>query len=119
MPKIYPGGSRMTRLTLIALLSAAALYVAFSPSQAAAQQGFGRTWGNTNTVQDWQRYYHYPYQYFPQNYQSPEYYKASSDPTNRYPVEMRVPKRYDPSWQNYYPAPRKYHFGHHFILDVL
>ena len=109
----------MNRLTLIALLCAAALYVAFSSSQAAAQQGFGRTWGNTNSVQDWQRYYHYPYQYYPQNYQSPEYYKASADPTNRYPMEMRVPQQYDKSWQNYYPVPRKYHFGHHFKLDVL
>lgn len=109
----------MIRRTAIVVFLFAAFYVAFSPSQAEAQQAYGRNWGQTYTVQDWQKHYHYPYKYYPQNFQSPEYYKASADPTNRYPKEMRVPQKYDRSWQNYYPVPRKYHFGHHFILDVL
>lgn len=109
----------MFRFTLITLFSATALYVALSAAPAAAQTGYPIPPSRTYTIDDWQRHYHYPYRYFPQNYQSQEYYKASADPTHRYPPEMRVPRYYDKSWQNYYPVPRKYHFGHHFKLDVL
>ena len=30
---------------------------------------------------------------------------------------MSVPK-YQPGYQNFYPVPRRYHEGSHFILDV-
>ena len=106
----------MIHRTLIVAFCAAALYVAFSNTQVSAQQQqYGRTW-NSSTVEDWQRHYHYPYKYYPQNFQSPETYKAAP---GKYPKEMQVPPYYDRNWQNYYPSPRKYHFGHHFELDVL
>ncbi|MGL6194764.1 MAG: calmodulin-binding protein [Thermoguttaceae bacterium] len=108
----------MIRKSLILLFVAAAIYVSFSTSQVSAQQPLGVPWGGTQ-VEDWNRYYHYPYQYYPQNFQSQQYYKGSSIPTQRYPAEMQVPPYYDKNWQNYYPVPRKYHFGHHFKLDVM
>jgi hypothetical protein len=64
---------------------------------------------------DWQRFYYYPYVYYPQNFQrQPEsfdhlYY--------RYPVERQIPV-YRKDWHNFYPSPRPWHSGHHFILDV-
>lgn len=82
-----------------------------------AQQAFGRQWGRTYSTQDWQRFYHYPYVFYPQNYYGPDYYKSSEDLYYRYPPEMRIPV-YNRKWQNFYPEPRRYHQGHHFILDV-
>jgi hypothetical protein len=36
---------------------------------------------------------------------------------HRYPAEMRIPV-YNKKWFNYYPEHRRFHYGHHFILDV-
>ena len=55
------------------------------------------------SLQDWQRFRYYPYGYYPHNF---------SDTPN-----MSVPK-YHPGYQNFYPMPRRYHEGHHFLLDV-
>lgn len=66
---------------------------------------------------DWDTFYHYPYVYYPQNYWGPDYYQSSNDLYHRYPPEMRIPV-YNKDWYNFYPTKRKYHRGHHFILDV-
>ena len=63
---------------------------------------------------DWKRFYYYPYVYYPHAFQQQQtfnhlYYK--------YPANMRIPV-YNKSWHNYYPGARRYHSGHHFILDV-
>jgi hypothetical protein len=64
---------------------------------------------------DWQRFYYYPYVYYPQNFRR---FPASFDHLYyRYPVEMQIPV-YRTDWHNFYPSERPYHFGHHFILDV-
>ena len=55
------------------------------------------------SLQDWTRFRYYPYAYYPQNF---------SEKAN-----MSVPK-YQPGYQNFYPVPRRYHEGSHFILDV-
>ncbi|MGW8257920.1 MAG: hypothetical protein ACWGMZ_10580, partial [Thermoguttaceae bacterium] len=90
-------------------------------------------------TQDWNRLYHYPYVYYPQNFWGTDYYRSSDDMYFRYPPEMRIPV-YNKQWENYYPqhqkdaafsdnilfpfccSPRhtgaRYHKGHHFILDV-
>ncbi|GHT17372.1 hypothetical protein FACS1894189_3120 [Planctomycetales bacterium] len=85
-------------------------------NEASAQQAYGRDLGSSST-QDWQRFYHYPYVYYPHNYYVPEYYQSSQDLYNRYPAEMRVPA-YNKDWINFYPQPRRYHSGGHFILDI-
>lgn len=85
--------------------------------QASGQEAFGRQWARTMTFQDWNRFYHYPYVYYPQNFWGPDYYRSSEDLYYRYPPEMRIPV-YNKRWQNFYPMPRAYHQGHHFILDV-
>jgi len=56
----------------------------------------------TGAAQDWARFRNYPYGYYPQNFGAPD---------------MSVPK-YNPRWQNYYPNPRRFHEGKHFLLDV-
>ncbi len=86
-------------------------------SEAWSQEAFGRQWGRTLTFQDWNRFYHYPYVYYPQNFWGPDYYRSSEDLYYRYPPEMRIPV-YNKRWQNFYPQPRAYHQGHHFILDT-
>lgn len=90
----------------------------FSHAQTAAPQpAFGATYGGGLSAQDWERFYHYPYVFYPQNYWGQEYYRSSNSLYYRYPNEMRVPV-YNKKWHNYYPNCRPYHSGHHFKLDV-
>ena len=107
----------MIRRTILVLLSAAAIVALISVADAQAQQAFGRQWGRTYSTQDWNRFYHYPYVYYPQNFWSADYYRSSEDLYHRYPPEMRIPV-YNMRWHNYYPQGRRYHKGHHFVLDV-
>ena len=107
----------MIRRILLVLLVAAAIVALFSVSDAQAQQAFGRQWGRTYSTQDWNRFYHYPYVYYPQNFWSTDYYRSSEDLYYRYPPEMRIPV-YNKRWHNYYPQDRRFHSGHHFITDV-
>lgn len=93
-----------------------ALAVGFASSASADQRAFGQSWGGADT-RDWNRFYHYPYVYYPQNFWSQEYYRSSDSMYHRYPPEMRIPV-YNKKWHNYYPENRRYHYGHHFILDV-
>ncbi len=78
---------------------------------------YGQTWGGTGGSRDCDRFYHYPYVFYPQNYRGSEYYQSSDSLYNRYPPEMQIPV-YNRHWHNYYPSSRRYHWGHHFILDV-
>ena len=70
--------------------------------------------GNEGQPTDWQRFYYYPYVYYPHNFQRPiefdhMYY--------RYPPQRQIPV-YNTSWHNFYPEPHPWHKGHAFILDV-
>lgn len=107
----------MMRRTLLALLCAAGLWAVLPAQRAEAQQAYGRQWGSTYGTQDWNRFYHYPYVYYPQNFWGSDYYRSADHLYYRYPPEMRVPV-YNRGWHNEYPMPRKYHSGHHFILDT-
>lgn len=78
---------------------------------------FGRAWGGAASNRDCSRFYHYPYVFYPQNFRGSEYYQSSDSLYNRYPPEMQIPV-YNRKWHNYYPSPRRYHWGHQFILDV-
>ncbi len=86
-------------------------------SAQADQHAYGTAWGGANSYRDWDRMYHYPYVYYPQNFYSQEYYKSSDSMYYRYAPEMRIPV-YNKKWYNYYPTHRRYHYGHHFMLDV-
>ena len=130
----------LRRLLLLTIIAASAFIVFASSGDAAAQdRAFGRSWGHTYNTHDWERFYHYPYVYYPQNYWGNEYYRSAESLYYRYPQEMRVPV-YNKAWHNYYPqglghyknrntplgqthygpSPTvgRYHWGHHFILDV-
>jgi len=107
----------MIRRIAFALLAAAAFGAFASVSEAQTQQAFGRQWGQTYSTQDWNRFYHYPYVYYPQNFWGTDYYRSSENLYYRYPPEMRIPV-YNNRWQNFLPEPRRYHTGHHFVLDV-
>jgi hypothetical protein len=101
----------MTRWTLCALLSAAISSSIFSVAAAQdqtqpRQQAFGRQWGNSYSSQDWNRMYHYPYVYYPQNFWGSDYYRSSQDMYKRYPPEMQVPV-YHKQWFNDFPTHRK------------
>ena len=102
-------------IALVALL--AGLATTITTQQAHAQQAYGRAWGHTYSTLDWDRFYHYPYVYYPQNFWGNEYYRSADSLYYRYPPEMRIPV-YNRHWHNYYPTRRRYHSGHHFILDV-
>ena len=107
----------MIRRTLFVLLLAATVVAVFCVADSQAQQAFNRQWGRSYSTQDWNRMYHYPYVWYPQNFWGQDYYRSSEDLYHRYPPEMRIPV-YNRAWQNYYPQARKYHKGHQFILDV-
>ncbi len=68
----------------------------------------------TGQPTDWQRFYYYPYVYYPHNFQRPKSYDHLY---YRYPPSMQIPV-YNSSWYNFYPTKKPYHWGHHFILDV-
>jgi hypothetical protein len=84
---------------------------------AAAGNAFGQTWGGAAGSRDCNRFYHYPYVYYPQNFYGSEYYRSSDSMYYRYPTEMQIPV-YNRGWHNYYPSQRRYHWGHHFLTDV-
>ena len=111
------GGILMFRKSLLAACLGAGMAFIGSAETAQAQQAYGQSWGSTYTTQDWNRFYHYPYVYYPQNFYGNEYYRSSESLYFRYPQEMRVPV-YNRAWQNYYPKSRRWHQGHHFNLDV-
>ena len=113
----HKGETPMIRRTIFALLAGAALGALAPVSEAQAQQAFNRQWGQTYSTQDWNRFYHYPYVYYPQNFWGNDYYRSSESLYYRYPPEMRIPV-YNNRWQNFLPEPRRYHQGHHFILDI-
>ena len=116
---IFPWGEIMARRALWTLVAICLLFCTLATTVNAQQpNGFGRTWGARNTAQDWNRFYHYPYVYYPHNFWSSEYFKSRDSMYYRYPPEMRIPV-YNKRWHNPFPAGRPYHFGHHFILDQL
>lgn len=99
-------------------MAAAIVFCALSGNSEVAAQDYNLvgsygTYGSRNL----DRFYHYPYVTYPQNYWGNEYYRSNGDMYYRYPQEMRIPV-YNRQWKNYYPATRRYHWGHHFILDV-
>ena len=83
----------------------------------AQERAYGRVWGAAYGSHDWERFYHYPYVYYPQNFWGNEYFRSGQSLYHRYPTEMRVPV-YNRKWHNFYPQGQRYHFGHHFQLDV-
>ena len=85
--------------------------------EAHAENAYGQNWGGSYSAHNWERFYHYPYVYYPQNFWGNEYYRSAESLYYRYPPEMRIPV-YNQCWHNYYPEDRRYHSGHHFQLDV-
>ena len=108
----------MTRRFSLALFVAAALAAArCPPTRPKPNRPTAARGAATYTTQDWQRFYHYPYVYYPQNFWGNEYYRSADSLYYRYPPEMRIPV-YNRHWHNEYPSPRKFHKGAHFALDV-
>ncbi len=121
----------MVRRMLLVLACVAVAWGLMFVSDAEAQQAYQQQWGSSYSSQDWNRLYHYPYVWYPQNFWGEEYYRSSDDMYYRYPAEMRIPV-YNRQWHNPYPEtlpecptrrihpvePRRYHKGHHFQLDV-
>lgn len=108
----------MIRKTILSALCAIACCAAFSESASAQQpQAFGQSWGGAAASRDYNRFQHYPYVYYPQNFWGNEYYRSSDSLYHRYPPEMQIPV-YNKKWHNEYPSNRRYHWGHHFITDV-
>lgn len=109
----------MLRRAILAIGCAFAVWLCLGGSAAQAQEphAYGRVWGGQYNLRDWDRFYHYPYVYYPQNFWGNEYYRSSDSMYYRYPPEMRIPM-YNRSWHNELPNPRRYHSGHHFNMDV-
>ncbi len=64
---------------------------------------------------DWARFYHYPYVYYPHNFQhTPQQYNHMY---YKYPAERRIPVM-NKNWHNFYTMPKPWHTGNHYRLDV-
>jgi hypothetical protein len=116
----FKGECGMTRQNVLIVACLLGLFALADTPKAQAQQppqAYGRQWANSYSTQDWNRFYHYPYVYYPQNFYGDDYYRSSESLYYRYPSEMRIPV-YNKQWHNYYPEGRLYHSGHHFVLDV-
>ncbi len=108
----------MIRRMLLGLACALVMAAASTADSASAQdRAYGQVWGGAYSKTDWERFYHYPYVYYPQNFWGNEYYRSADNLYYRYPPEMRVPV-YNRKWHSEYPEKRRYHWGHHFNLDV-
>ncbi|MDD3587542.1 MAG: calmodulin-binding protein [Thermoguttaceae bacterium] len=107
------------KLKILAVLFIAGLFCFSWTGDASAQdRGFSRgTLMRRYDAQDWSRFRYYPYVYYEQNFRPAEQYRSADDLYYRYPRYMQVPT-YNPAWQNYYPVPRRFHEGKHFLLDV-
>jgi hypothetical protein len=105
------------RRALLAMLCACVVFFSIASMTQADQRAFGRVWGKSYSNNDWNRFYHYPYVYYPHSYWGNEYFRSAEDLYYRYPPEMRVPV-YNKQWHNFYPGSHRYHMGHHFNLDV-
>ena len=108
----------MFRKMILGSLLAIGFCVAMS-QEASAQdpRAYGQVWGQQTGARDYNRFYHYPYVYYPQNFYGNEYYRSNNSLYYRYPAEMQIPV-YNRKWHNEYPQSRRYHTGHHFITDV-
>lgn len=107
----------MIRRVLATVMVAAAISLVGATQAQAQEHGYGAVWGGQSSMRNLDRFYHYPYVYYPQNFWGSGYYRSADSLYYRYPQEMRIPI-YNRDWYNYYPTPRRYHWGHHFITDV-
>jgi hypothetical protein len=109
----------MARGLFLATACGVAMLLA-TASDASAQQpmnAYGQNWSGAAASRNYERFNHYPYVYYPQNFYGNEYYRSSNSLYHRYPPEMQIPV-YNKNWHNYYPSSRRYHWGHHFLTDV-
>jgi len=93
------------RLFLIATI-VLSLLASLAPAQYPAQQ--------------LQRWYHYPYHYFPHNYwptTSPQWPEPEGMPYRRPPAYMAYPAFREPNWRYEFWSPQRYYRGSHFWLD--
>ncbi|MFO0913463.1 MAG: calmodulin-binding protein [Pirellulales bacterium] len=106
----------MIRIAACAVLLVIGLSVTAQAQYPSQPTFYGRSGGGMS-ASDWDRFYHYPYVYYPQNFRGQDFYRSAESLYFRYPSEMRIPV-YNKKWYNYYPTCRLYHSGHHFELDV-
>ncbi len=97
----------MRRAIFLGLLCLGSMAAATSAPATARAAGEGQP-------ADWQRFYYYPYVYYPQNFERPVQFDHMY---YRYPEERRIPV-YNRAWYNFYPTAKPYHWGSHFKLDV-
>lgn len=107
----------LRRVLYFTILFAGASVFESDTLSAQQMQGYSQYWGGNSVSRDFPRFQHYPYVYYPQNFYGSEYYRSADSLYYRYPPEMQIPV-YNKKWENFYPKPHRYHWGHHFITDV-
>ena len=107
------GGFCMIRRIFAALFCAVVFGLFADARPAQAQEAYGRQWVSSYSTQDWDRFYHYPYVYYPQNFWGDEYYRSSESLYYRYPPEMRIPV-YNKQWHNEYPQSAQWNKWMHY-----
>jgi hypothetical protein len=70
--------------------------------------------GGQGQPTDWTNFNHYPYIYYPHNFQKPQQFNHMY---YRYPAERRIPV-FNKDWHNFYLMEQPYYMGYHDIMDV-
>lgn len=107
------------KIKLLAVLFVVGLFSLFFTENTSAQTNVVSQGTNSRRydAEDWGRFRYYPHVYYKQNFRPVQEYRSAEDLYYRYPRHMQTPM-YNPYWQNYYPVPRRFHEGKHFLLDV-
>ena len=77
-------------------------------------------YNNPNQAYQFERFYCYPYYYFPHNYwpvSSPRWQEGPNQPYVPPPAYMAFPPFHEPNWRYELWQPQKYYRGFHFWLD--
>ena len=92
----------------------AGLFVAALLTMAVANSGTAEA-APPGQPTDWQRFYYYPYVYYPHNFQAQN--QSYDHLYYRYPQQRQIPV-YNKDWYNFYPEKKPYHWGTHYTMDV-
>ena len=86
--------------------------------------GLGLWMGGTSSAraadENLDRYFYYPFYYFPHNYwpsQGPQWPEKPGNPYMRPPAYMAYPPFRENNWRYYLWAPHNHYAGYHFWLD--
>lgn len=119
-PRIVQGGDVMFHRSLRIAVTVALTLASWAVAAREAQAQYAPDVSTASPSRSLNRFWYYPYYYFPANYwpsMGPKYPEPIGAPYQRPPAYMAYPPFREPSWRYEYCEPQKYYRGFHFWLD--